>query len=97
MLRAFRELEVDGNDIDELIVLERFGKGLATGYTEHALDVPEWVSDKLTALGKEIKARRADAIAREIKLTEGRLEALKTADEKRVDLRAKLERLRAAQ
>jgi hypothetical protein len=87
--------QIDGIDLDEAISLVAFGKVLSAEYAEFEMETPEWLTEALTSLKREIGVRRLDAIEREIKDADSRLEALKSADEKRTDLRAKKDRLEA--
>ena len=82
-------------DLDELVALKSAAAALTATYTSLGLETPEWLGDTNEALDKEIKARSRDMLEKELRETESRLESLKTADEKRTDLKAKQERLRA--
>lgn len=95
MLHQFKEIEVDRNGMDELIALRAFGRSLRDGYVEYDLETPPWVNDRLAILDKEIRGRVADALAKDIKDTEARLEALKSRDERKDELNARLARLKA--
>jgi hypothetical protein len=82
-------------DFDELMALRAFATTLALTYGDLELEQPEWLAEAKAALDKEIHGRNRDNLERELKETESRLEALKSADEKRMDLKAKAERLKS--
>jgi hypothetical protein len=95
MISALRAVasRVKEADLDEAVALLAFGKTVKATYQEHEMDTPDWLVESLDALEKEIKSRRRDYIEKEIKTSQARLEALKSADEKRADLRDKIDRL----
>lgn len=95
MLHQFREIELDRNGMDELLALRAFGRAFEMEWTDYDLEVPPWVTDRLALLDKEIRSRVADALAKDIKDTELRLEALKSRDERKEELNARLARLKA--
>lgn len=83
-------------DLDALIHLRAQGSILKGSYAEFEMEAPDWLTTALDAIGRAIRAQRSDAIAAELKRAEAQLEALKTAEEKRGDLRSKIERLKTA-
>jgi hypothetical protein len=96
LLNDLKNFDTDGGDVDELVALLTFGNQMSQTYTSKSLEVPGWLSDKLGAIAAEIDYRHKDALVKEYKETKNRLESLKTNEEKRADLTAKLERLKTA-
>lgn len=96
MLEQLKSFNLDRIDLDEMVALFAFGENLKAVYGNMLLEVPEWVIDNVATLQKEIHSRRRDNLEKELKKAQASLETLKTADEKRLDLRAKIERLQAA-
>lgn len=96
MLEQLRNVNVDRMDLDEVVALLTFGEQLQANYTANALEVPEWITDKTSALKKEAQRRRRDNLEAALKSAVARKEALKTADQKRADTDAEIERLKAA-
>lgn len=96
MLQRLKSLDLDRIDVDEAIALATFAGLLVEGHVMRGLEAPEWLLDSKNLLEKEIKARHRDKLEKDLKETEAALETLKTAAEKREDLKAKAERLKAA-
>lgn len=88
--------DVQVEELDNLIHLRAQGKVLAASYSEFEMETPDWLTSALDTISRGIKSRRSDAIEAELKRTRAQLEALKTSEEKRRDLNAKLERLEKA-
>lgn len=95
-VNALKNLNIERIDVDEMVALHAFGGGLQRAYEAHQLPVPEWLPENLRVLSKEIASHRRDSVERALKLANSRLDALKTADEKRRDLQAEIERLTAS-
>lgn len=96
MLTKLRTFNVDGLEVDEAVALYAFGKTLGQTYAEFGLEPPEWVGEQLEVLRREIKDRQRDALIKDLKDTKARREGLRTVDEKRAELDAKIARLEAA-
>jgi DNA anti-recombination protein RmuC len=94
-IEALKSFDPVRYDLDEMLSLRAYATSLEAQYAEMGLEAPEWLKDVHEKLTKEIKTRTRDAIEKELRETETRLESLKTAEEKRTDLRAKADRLRA--
>lgn len=82
-----------GVSIEEMILLATTAEQIAAGYSSRAMEVPEWLEDKLGALEREIETRSRDALLRELKEIEAREEALKTSQERRSELALKKARI----
>lgn len=94
-LQQLRSFTPDNYDLDELVALRAYGASLAAAYSSFGLETPEWLTETNGRLAKEVEDRSRDMLERELRETENRIEALKTADEKRTDLKGKAERLKA--
>lgn len=94
-LQHLRAFTPDNYDLDELVALKAQANGLKAAYADAGMEAPEWLAEVDDRLAKEVAARSRDMLERELRETESRIEALKTADEKRTDLRAKADRLKA--
>lgn len=95
ILQEFKGFKVDENAIEDMLMMHAAGKMLRASYEEFSLEAPEWLVDKLASLAREIEVKQRDELERELKKAELALEGLKSAEEKRSDLRAKAERLKA--
>lgn len=96
MLEKLKHLDLDKLDIDQAVSLVAFGDMLIYTYEKRELEVPQWLTDNVRELNREITARHRDNLEKALKETDAGLEALKTQGEKREDLKARQERLRKA-
>ncbi len=83
MLQEFKNFNVDAASIDELVALSAFGKQLRGEFEAQKVAVPEYVSDNLNTLAREIDSRMADRRATRIRELKSQRDSLKTAQEKR--------------
>jgi len=96
MYQHLKQLNMERIDVDEAVALVTYGRQLKAGFESYQVDAPAWLTDNIEALDKEIKSKRRDMLAARLAQAKSRLDALKTADEKRADLKAEIERLSAA-
>lgn len=94
-LQMLRSFDADRYSLDELLALYTQAEQLAAAYKIHGMEVPEWLSEASASISDAAHARGRDAMEKELKETNARLDALKTADERRGELREKAERLRS--
>jgi hypothetical protein len=90
MLQEFKSFNVDAADIDELVALSAFGKQLRGEFEAQKVAVPEYVSDNLNSLAREIDSRMADRRATRIRELKTQRDSLKTAQERRAAIDAEL-------
>lgn len=83
MLDQFKNFNVDAADLDDLVALSAFGKQLRSEFEVQKVAVPEYVSDNLNALAREIDTRLADRRAQRVRELKAQRESLKTAQERR--------------
>lgn len=83
MLQDFKNFNVDAADLDELVALSAFGKQLRGEFEAQKVAVPEYVSDNLNSLAREIDSRMADRRATRIRELKTQRDSLKTAQERR--------------
>jgi hypothetical protein len=83
MLQEFKNFNVDAADLDELIALSAFGKQLRAEFEARQVAVPEYVSDNLNSLAREIDSRVADRRAQRVRELKAQRDSLKTAQERR--------------
>jgi hypothetical protein len=83
MLENFKNFNVDAADLDELVALSAFGKQLRGEFEAQKVAVPEYVSDNLNALAREIDGRMADRRATRVRELKAQRDSLKTAQERR--------------
>lgn len=94
MYEDLRSLNLEKLDFDEMVALYSFGRNMMVSYGLFLMETPEWITDKVTALEKEIKARRRDALEKLRKDTERELEGYKSKEEKRLEALKRLERIK---
>ncbi len=71
----------------EALMLARYQlQVIDKGYQELGLETPEWVSDKMLDVEREITFRVKSELQRRLKTSKARRSALATADEKRSSL-----------
>lgn len=90
-----RQFDIDRADLDDMVEISTLGKLLVSEYEGNELQAPEWLTDTLTKLKSEISSRQRDNTVKALKEARARLTALKTAEEKKVDLNAQIAELEA--
>ena len=83
----------EANGVEELILAKSTLVTLDTGYQTEGIDSPEWVTDGLGTLSREITSRNRAELERQLKASLSRREALATVDEKRATLDEKIKAL----
>lgn len=96
MLKELRNFDADRTDLDEMVALSTFGRSMKVEYERLAMPIPEWIEDRTRTLDSEIRSQRRDALEKKVKELQSRKDALKTAEQKRQDVDAELEKVKAA-
>lgn len=86
ILIAVQSTDLDTIDIHDLFIAQNQLGVIVNGYADRKLDPPDWVSDKLADVTREIDFRLRAELQRRLKNAQSRRSALRTADEKRKDL-----------
>ena len=81
-----KAIVIDTTDIENLMIVKNYLAVIDTEYQNLTLDTPEWVTDKLGEVAREINNRVTAELTLKLKQAKSRRSALKTADEKRKDL-----------
>ena len=95
MLDKLKNFDCEKGDVDEMIELSAFARGMQQEYVALSIDPPEWLEVKHKEVVREVNSRLADLREKRIREIDRALAALKTAEEKRTDLKAERERLLA--
>lgn len=95
MLEKLKNFDPEKGDVDEMVVLSAFARNIAAEYAHLGIDQPEWLEVKHKEVLREVDTRLSDLRAKRIREIERSLAGLKSAEEKRADLKAELERLRS--
>ncbi len=90
-----KQFDMDRADLDDMVEVSCLGKILVAEYAINDLQTPEWLNDTLDRLKTEIAARKRDNLTKALKDAKSRRTALKTAEEKKVDLDATIAELEA--
>ncbi|SRR6266404_467388 len=85
-LDQFRNFNVDGLDIDELVTLSLFGRQIRAEYESLQIEEPEWVDIQLKALRREIHVRNANNLEARRREIDARLDALKSPGQRKTEL-----------
>ena len=93
MLTELKNFDANRASIDEMVSLRAYGRGLVGEYDEQNVEVPEWVSEALKNLDRQIVAKNADRLEARRKEIKARLENLQTPAEKKAKLRDELKKL----
>lgn len=93
MLRDLKQFVEDQSDLEVMIALSVFAKGLRAEYDAKNIPVPEWLDDRLRQIARAIDGQTRDA--KELRLKEIAAEEtrLLTSSEKRERLAAERSRL----
>lgn len=85
----------DRNHIDEILALRFYGAGLVQTYGEFKLPVPEWLTDAMRTIDKEIKSRTEDSLRKELKSLELKQRDDMTVEDRRTDRAERIAALKA--
>lgn len=80
------------DSVPDLLIAQSQLQTVDTGYQDRGLPTPEWVTDKLQAVSREITARLEADIKRQLRADEARLTALATRAEQRKSLQDRIQR-----
>lgn len=93
MLNELKNFAVQRCGIEELVELSSFGRTLVTEFEALGVEVPEWITENLASIRREIKTKNAERLAAKVKSIRTRLEALATPDERKAKLQQELDQL----
>lgn len=90
MLQELKGLDLDRIDIEDAVACSFFAKGLAEHFKGHKLPEPLWLQEKTAELNAYIGLKRKDILARERKALQTEADRLRTPQERREDISARL-------
>lgn len=96
ILQRLAGFDVDAASPDELIELRALGRALESEYKAQGYEVPERVTETLTALDAEIARKRKDALTKRLRELDAQDLAERTRDEKKADRDTERQRIKAA-
>lgn len=95
MLAELKRFDTSFGDIEDMVALSHFAKGLRAEYEVQNLPIPEWLDDKVRQLARAIGAKTVDARSLRLKEIAAEESRLKTAAERRQELADEKARLLA--
>lgn len=94
MLDKIKNLNIERLDIEEGMALAAFGRIVENEYALLSNEAPDWLTDNLKVLRKEIRQRLQDTLESRLVEITSRLDSLSTVEEKREKLKAEAARLK---
>lgn len=95
MLDKLKRLDLERIDLDEAVYLVAIGEAMKDVYATGSLETPQWLTDNVRELNREISNRMAESREKALRETELELASLRSREEKKQDLQAKADRLKA--
>jgi hypothetical protein len=96
LLEAIRNFNKNGASLDELVELSALARLVKTEFGELEAPVPKWFEDKVVAIRTQVSTLVEADKAHRIQKIHAELRGLRTAEERRADLRKELEALGGA-
>lgn len=93
MLHQFKTFQADRMDLDDLIALAAFGHMLRDQYEKFGLEVPDFVTDNIKAITREVKTKTAATLESRKRELLSRKDALKTPAERKREIEAELKQI----
>lgn len=97
MLEQLKRLNLENPDVEELVELSLFARGLHTEFEQLGVEVPSWLDDRTRELRRQVKIRLEDQRAARLRELKARHESLATPAEKRQKIADEIAKLEQAQ
>jgi hypothetical protein len=91
MLSQLKNLNLERLALDDALAIYAFGKLLQSEYDAFQVDTPEWLTENMASLKREIQDRVRDELLRGIKLDEAQVESYKSAADKRKEAQRRID------
>jgi len=95
-MQVLKNFDADSIGLDELVALAAAAPTLQKTYEENALPVPDWLKESTRLVKRELKDRKRDFQARELKLLQAKIESKKTEGLSLADLEKRAAELQTA-
>jgi signal transduction histidine kinase len=95
MLEQLRKFNKDNTNLEEMMSLSAFAKGLRAEYETRSIPVPEWLTSSLTTLGHEITSKTRDQLEKRKRELMAQASGLESAEEKRKRIAKELQEIDA--
>jgi hypothetical protein len=93
MLERLKRFEASKMSTDEMIELSMYARSILSEYAANDIEVPDFVTDALSLLGREIRAKEEDRLAKELKDLKATAQDDLTAAERREQRAEKIAKL----
>lgn len=93
MLNELKNLNLVRMTTEEAVSLAAFGRAMEAEFSHVGSEAPDWLTDNLKELRREIRNRTRDSLEARLNEAKSRLESLSTTEEKRDKLRREIEAL----
>lgn len=90
-----KAIVAEDTQLEDLMIVKSNLMTIDAGYTDLKLESPDWVTDKLDEVVREIHGRVRAELTRRLKAAKSRHSALKSRDERRKDTEAEIAELEA--
>jgi phage host-nuclease inhibitor protein Gam len=93
IIDELKNLDTDRLSMDDLVGISARARAARTEYELYQLEVPELIDSKLRTLGREINTRKAEKLEKDLHDKKARLEAFKTPQERKAELKKDIKAL----
>lgn len=93
MLDSLRNFDANRASIVDMVSLRAYARTVVSEFENFSIEVPEWITNQVKALDRQIVAKRADSLEARKREVTARLENLKTPSEKKAELTRELKKL----
>jgi hypothetical protein len=94
-LTDLKNYDVDKLQLEDLLHLDATAKAVLCSYSDHQVDVPEWLTATTKRLKVDIRQRNRDVLEKKLSEARARQAQLKTTEEKRKEAADEVEKLTA--
>ena len=94
-LTDLKNYDVDKLQLEDLLHLDATAKAVLCSYSDHQVDVPEWLTATAKRLNVDIRQRNRDVLEKKLSEARARQAQLKTTEEKRAEAASEVEKLTA--
>jgi hypothetical protein len=95
LLHDIKNFNADAVNLDDAVATLAVGKAIIAEWSAQGIPAPDWLSEKVGEIGREVKARHRDFLERALREAMARKAALKTREQKAADADGEIERLKA--
>jgi len=80
---ALKRLNLEAMDMDDMVALYSVAKRLRESYEEYKLQTPDFLTEAMALLDRDIKSRRRDYLMRQMKILEAKKQRLMSREEQK--------------